>query len=99
MHIDTKKKENEDDINFVCNATGNPNNYTYTGWEQTYNDVVIRTSSQLTTGDDIKSLSLKETSFVDSGNYTCFVNNGVPDRNGNIRQFGRTQLNIKGMFS
>ncbi|VDI79600.1 Hypothetical predicted protein [Mytilus galloprovincialis] len=90
--------EDERTVVYLCNATGMPKTYTYTGWEQTYNDIVIRSSYQLAsfTSSDNRSVTLSHLSYQDSGNYTCSVNNGVPDRNGELRKFGKEQLHVKG---
>lgn len=90
--------EDESKVSFVCNASGIPSTYAYSGWTQTFDGHVIRNSSALSyfTNDDKKMLSLSRLFHQDTGNYRCYVDNGVPDRNDQVMQFGQEQLYVKG---
>ncbi|XP_071176454.1 nephrin-like [Mytilus edulis] len=98
-HIFTDEDESE--VSFVCNASGIPSTYFYSGWTQTFDGHDIRNSSALSsfTYDDNKTLTLSRLFYQDAGNYTCYVDNGVPDRIDQVLQFGQEQLNVKGWAS
>lgn len=81
-----------DNMAVRCNATGKPVSYVFTNLTQNWNGLILKIFDINQNGEAVVTSS----TIQDSGNYTCYVNNGIPDKTGQIQQSATAEVLIKG---
>lgn len=96
MHVVTPPNATEGtQVNVTCIADGEPNRYTYR-WQHKWGEIILQEFDNVETSSEPAVLTLENVTFEDSGTYRCLVENGIPDRNGNIMKSGSAEFIIQG---
>ncbi|XP_029646430.2 synaptogenesis protein syg-2 isoform X2 [Octopus sinensis] len=81
-------------VNLTCVADGEPNRYTYR-WQHKWGEIILQEFDNVETSSEPAVLTLENVTFEDGGTYRCLVENGIPDRNGNIMKSGSAEFIIQ----
>ena len=94
----TTVTESDANVILMCSANGEPTNYTFS-WIQYAPDGItpIKEYSPTRIHDGIAYLAFAYSSYMDSGVYHCFAENGIEDyKTGNLKATNNTVLAVKG---
>lgn len=97
-HDSISFSENNQNLLVNCNASGNPNNFTFGEWNHT-SDVgtVIRHLNGSVEGRlNISSFTGTAKTYENGGVYVCNVSNGIPSTDGSLWRTGTIEVIIKG---
>lgn len=84
-----------DYIDFICNAAGEPSNYTFLQW---VHESEFHKQIRLVNGTRSGKLYVERTnSSENTGYYICRVSNGIPDMKGNTIQEAKIFFVSEGM--
>ena len=90
-------KWDSDSSKLTCSATGFPDTYTFEAIRQVVNDITVRELSPVKEDGSSAYVVLDNLTFEDTGEYQCYVNNGIEHYNTNsLNQTADTQVDVKG---
>lgn len=87
-------------IDLTCNATGEPNKYTFLSWvhESKFHDQIRHFNGTRPGILRVLRTIIITKQYQDSGFYICRVSNGITDSNGKKFQKGMASVKFEGMY-
>ena len=80
-------------MQLTCLPKGLPSQYNFQNWKQIFGEVEIAPNDQLR---PVSTINLTSLNFQDSGNYSCSVDNSIPDRNDVLFQLATVEILVQG---
>lgn len=94
--VEGSNRSVDSSVKLFCNATGQPDNYNFTGWRHSFHSKEIRNKKEMQINVNGGYLLLPKLSYQDIGNYSCFVDNGIKNRIGNLTQTSSIEIAVNG---